>query len=582
MPPSIKRSTTTAKEKVMVSKLSKYNIVDGSRKLKRSAEKEVLTWIRKRTYPYQYGWSWADKTVFRQITNKQVINAFRACRTRDRRIDFPRIDDRMYAEHMAGERIFYFYGDGRIKTPETLLKIDVDCHKSGSFAGAVSCVEWLTENGFPGLFWSRSTNGRGAHAYIVVDKFDVGVQAVLDGANGLEKWLKYQHSVHGWDIEMIEVKGKPRTFHWGEAKYDLLDITGGSLAKIPVEAFDRPHDLMNTTRLKVKDLRRLGSQVPRDWESSTPTPTPTPTSAEFGSIDMEEMGASWRPSHRHREWPLWVEHVARHGLQEGDDLGVIVGELAAWLWWVELYSDRDEKIIADLLFAWVQERHNGHVERLNEGKVADVESQVKRAVKSAKKKCAESLEVFAKIRQKRSSGKYRRLIEVAQIMGAEVESTETERDTLSSLCLVLRDDPLPSEIENRLAQIIADLASRKAETPSEIAESIAEFVPKTERKPIRMRKRDGEYPFVRFARRFLNCLWDHHGHCRINTDDLNLMAGSKDAHQQIEYKKYLRDAGIIEPYKGKYRSGTASSLYAMTPETLAEFRSHHRQASQTA
>ena len=38
----------------------------------------------------------------------------------------------------------------------------------GSFQGAVECVDWLKSNGFPNLFlfWSRSTNGRGIHAYL--------------------------------------------------------------------------------------------------------------------------------------------------------------------------------------------------------------------------------------------------------------------------------------------------------------------------------------------------------------------------------------------------------------------------------
>ena len=66
-----------------------------------------------------------------------------------------------------------FQADGRRKTPETLIMIDIDCHARGSFEGAVQCVEWLRENGFPGLFWCKSTKGRGIHAYVIVRKHQI-------------------------------------------------------------------------------------------------------------------------------------------------------------------------------------------------------------------------------------------------------------------------------------------------------------------------------------------------------------------------------------------------------------------------
>ena len=55
--------------------------------------------------------------------------------------------------HVTGQLILYFQSNGRRKVPETLVKIDIDCHSKGSFQGAVECVEWLRGNGFPNLFW---------------------------------------------------------------------------------------------------------------------------------------------------------------------------------------------------------------------------------------------------------------------------------------------------------------------------------------------------------------------------------------------------------------------------------------------
>jgi len=156
-------------------------------------------------------------------------------------------------------------------------------------------VEWLVNNGFPGLFWSRSTNGRGVHAYVRVDKPETNARG-LDGALlEFERWLKYQFSIHRWDIEGIEVKGRPPIFTWGDERHELLGLKMGSLAKIPVEALDRPVELMNTTVKRVDELRRLGEEVPGDSEREMGEDnctiycvsiSPDPTEG-FGTIDPE-------------------------------------------------------------------------------------------------------------------------------------------------------------------------------------------------------------------------------------------------------------------------------------------------------
>ena len=127
-------------------------------------------------------------------------------------------------------------------------------------------MEWLRDNGFPGLFWCRSTNGRGIHAYVVVRKHQID-DVILDrGLLNLERWLQYQHHLQGWDIEMIEVKGRPPIFEWGVEKYELRNVKMGSLAKVPMDLLDRPEELMATTSLSVARLNRLGLEVPKGME----------------------------------------------------------------------------------------------------------------------------------------------------------------------------------------------------------------------------------------------------------------------------------------------------------------------------
>jgi hypothetical protein len=91
----------------------------------------------------------------------------------------------------------------------------------------------------------------------------------------------------------------------------------------------------------------------------------------------------------------------------------------------------------------------------------------------------------------------------------------------------------------------------------------------------KMRRRDGEYPFVRFARRLLNVLWANQGHARISRDDLLTLTDSGDQHQLVEYRRLLVEASILEPFRGSYRAGTAASLYRMTEVTRRAYEVRH-------
>jgi hypothetical protein len=92
-----------------------------------------------------------------------------------------------------------------------------------------------------------------------------------------------------------------------------------------------------------------------------------------------------------------------------------------------------------------------------------------------------------------------------------------------------------------------------------------------------MRRSKGEYPLLRFARRFLGILWHNRGSARIHTEDLTGMVGN--VHQQNEYKQALRRLGLLRDWTGTYRVGAASALYRLTQEAEHAFEaaySHHR------
>ena len=191
----------------------------------------------------------------------------------------------------------------------------------------------------------------------------------------LERWLQYQHEIHGWDIENIEVKGRPPLYRWGDQKYELDDVKLGTLAKIPVEALDRPEELMATTSVSIPWLNRLGMEVPKDWKRNSINCTTYSLplrNDDLGEINHEDLKL-WQPETGSRIWCPWVERMAKTGLVDDDTMGSVTYELAKWLLWVELY-DRDDRheLATELLEAYILDKHNGYISRLNQGYEGEV------------------------------------------------------------------------------------------------------------------------------------------------------------------------------------------------------------------
>jgi hypothetical protein len=513
-----------------------------------SPERRVIAWIRKRIHPYCWGTSDRFKKGFQQTSKVQILNFYGCLRFDIPKTFLPKASNSDFMRHVTGQHILYGQSDGRRIVDEILALIDIDCHATGSFDGAVKCVEWLKANGFPNLFWCRSTNRRGIHAYLVVRKRQL-IDVELDRALvNLERWLQYQHSVHGWDIEMIEIKGRPPIFEWGAEKYQLLNVKLGSLAKLPVEALDRPDELMATTSLSAARLNRLGLDVPKDWtnrEMCASTDSLRTSNDDFGQIDLEEL-RQWQPQTGSRVWCPWIEKMAKIGLVEEDSMGSVVFELAKWLVWVELFDREDRQELAvELLQSYVLNKNNGHVSRLHDGRESEVLAQVERIVASAGVINQDSSDLFARIREGRENGKYRRQIMLAPDLSGTntIGETEDRQYTCSTCMFINKETSLPGTLEAHIDQIARDN---------------------------RMRKRNGEYPFVRFARRLLHTLWQQGGTARLNNELLTEMVGTSNPNQQVSYRRLLQDGDLIVEGNGEtdYLWHTWELLQGSFPDNL--------------
>jgi len=173
----------------------------------------------------------------------------------------------------------YFTGNRYCKgeTCLTLVMIDIDAHKFGDLANAMQFADHLRKRLLPDSYIEVSTNGNGAHIFLIVDKTDwedPNYNAVL---KELDEWLKRVLAETGIVLDGVEIKGSCALVTW---KDGVPDHTAGTLAKLPREwqRFDElraspgytAHELLTlvkanpvkakaATKEKVQKMRKSGS-----------------------------------------------------------------------------------------------------------------------------------------------------------------------------------------------------------------------------------------------------------------------------------------------------------------------------------
>ena len=141
---------------------------------------------------------------------------------------------------------------------------------------------------------------------------------------------------------------------------------------------------------------------------------------------------------RHGNWPKELERLAIEGLPCAKSLGLVCHEMAKWLIWVEMYHETDKHERAyTLLCNYANMKHNGHCYRLLNGREMEVYRQIKAFVALATKNIPpSSLELFALLRQKRSQGRYSRIIDIAPILaGSAAAVTSTSSSPALFICI---------------------------------------------------------------------------------------------------------------------------------------------------
>jgi hypothetical protein len=255
--------------------------------------------------------------------------------------------------------------------------------------------------------------------------------------------------------------------------------------------------------------------------------TPEPTAAH-GSFDLESL--------RNGNWASGLREIAINGLPCPKSLHAVCYELAKWLYWVELYKQPDcEKVIFRLLSTFVAQKHNGHCQRIIDGNINSVEQDLNNAIKSAMKLhppyLNESLEIFARLRQKRSQGQYKQVINLAPLLEGDIVTSSSSSSGLL-ICVSSLGAALPKEVQD---QII---------------------------------KKAGRNKVMTFATRLINLLHQHRGSCRLHQDKLMELVGYRNKNQATKYINILITAKVVK--KGKfYQKCKSSRLYTLSKDVMS-------------
>jgi hypothetical protein len=183
---------------------------------------------------------------------------------------------------------------------------------------------------------------------------------------------------------------------------------------------------------------------------------------------------------------------------------------------------------------FIARKHKGHCQRIVDGETESVEQDLKNAIKSAIKldpsHRMESLEIFARLRQKRSLGQYKYVITLAPLLEGDIVTPSSSPGLL--ICVSSLETALPREVQD---QII---------------------------------KKAGRNKVMVFATRVINLLHQHRGSCRLHQDKLMELVGYKNKNQATKYVNILIAAKVVK--KGQfYQKRKLSRLYTLSKEVMS-------------
>jgi hypothetical protein len=449
-------------------------------------------------------------------------------------------------------------------------------------------------NAFPGRIWCISSNTLGLHAW---EKFPrpVWSEDVFDRTKSKLQSLglgfveahpmpgRCLRRPFGTDYSTITANGVIERHWWKQHRYfeQFTPDQTPALEQIITALLDRAQGQLQH-RIRKRLLKEMDEydaleeldQV-RDWlargcpDSMPVVVAVTIPEAKPKQVERPKTTCPYELDRmRHRRWPVELEQIASAGLPAPASLATVVHEMAKWLFWIELYhfpaSDRADQIKA-LLIGWLRRRHNGYSGRALDGQWEDIQGQVERCIQLAidldPKQRMGSLELFARIRQKRGQGRYRRLIYVAPLLesispGGEVSLGSAEPDPRDR---TLEEDEVQAE-SSPLSRVTEPGTSPSPPLPRSTSFYVYPLPADLEKV---ITEHAGRNKVLPFAQKLVSYLWSHKGAAPVSNSLLMEFVGHANPTRACKYRDVLVKAGVIRVGRS-YSVGADSKRHSLT------------------
>jgi hypothetical protein len=201
-----------------------------------------------------------DKSPRPSTTNEAYNNFFLSQGTRS----WPRKFTQTHIEeHLNGEAVYYFRG--RASQGKCLVMLDIDAHKQEeSEQDAEKCAQFVKKKFLKNAYIEPSTNGRGRHVYIVVDKKACSPKFIKEQLKYLARAIRAFSETKKWNVTVDKFCGTPT--HFTRDKRGTVSIETsdrGILGKLPTlprgeESID---ELKNTAVFEPIDLKNITERI---------------------------------------------------------------------------------------------------------------------------------------------------------------------------------------------------------------------------------------------------------------------------------------------------------------------------------
>lgn len=172
--------------------------------------------------------------------------------------------------HMAGAETLGYTSDPSKLTQYVMAMIDIDCHSWGNFESATQFAEYLKNHvPFFSMFHEPSTNGKGRHGYILVEKPVTLIAEKINAAFGYlqnlsrAKLIEFRTLYPDAQVEDVEIKGHCPTVEWSSTPGVIERvIKSGQVAKVPRECVDRADEFMAMSAVTLEEIYVATREMP--------------------------------------------------------------------------------------------------------------------------------------------------------------------------------------------------------------------------------------------------------------------------------------------------------------------------------